>query len=89
MKELLLLVFWRREILMIVTKHAVRRFRERITNASYSFIEQFIKRELQKSILLYSINGIEKRYVNGMVYVLQRSEGLLKVITLYPKYISF
>jgi hypothetical protein len=74
---------------MIVTKHAVRRFRERITNASYSFIEQFIKRELQESVLLYSINGIEKRYVNGMVYVLERSEGLLKIITLYPKHISF
>jgi transposase len=74
---------------MIVTKHAVRRFRERIMNASYSFIEQFIKRELQESVLLYSINGIEKRYVNGIVYVLERSKGLLKVVTLYPKHISF
>jgi hypothetical protein len=64
---------------MIITKHAIQRFRERVTEGSCDFIRRFIESELAQSIFLYSLNGIEKRYSNGLVYVLEGK----KVITLY------
>lgn len=67
---------------MVVTKHAVERFRERVTEGSIDFIKSFIESELAQSILLYSLNGVEKRYINGLVFVLEGK----KVITLYTKY---
>jgi|GEM_PF-2753388 len=72
--------------MMLITKHALQRFRERITDAPFDFIKQFISQELLNSELLYRVNNIEKRYVNGMVYVLDKQNGVSKVITLYPRF---
>lgn len=69
---------------MFITKHAIKRFRERVTEGPVEFIKNFIKEEIAQSILLYSFNGTEKRYSNGLVFVVENK----KVVTLYPKVIE-
>lgn len=69
---------------MVITNHAVTRFKERITAASYESICTFIEEDIKKSELLYSCNGIEKRMYNGIVYVIDPSKKYQPVVvTLY------
>lgn len=69
---------------MIITEHAVNRFKERVTVASYDIICNFIENDVQNSSLLYSFNGIEKRMCNGIIYVIDPNDKLHPVvITLY------
>ncbi|OXS74182.1 hypothetical protein [Domibacillus enclensis] len=64
---------------MTITKHCIERFRERVTEAPVDFIYSFILEDLKNSILLYAIDGVEKRYINGLLYVVKEN----RVITLY------
>lgn len=69
---------------MTITKHVIKRFQERITYESPEVICSFIKSDVYNSTLLYRINNIEKRVINGIVYVLDFSrEFNPKVVTLY------
>src|SRR5690625_637508 len=83
MTPLLSKILW--EVLMMtITKHAIERFKERITWEDNELVKNFIKHDIENSELLYRINDTEKRLVNGIVYVVncQNSERPV-VITLY------
>lgn len=67
---------------MRISRHAVERYQERITPASYEFTTNFIKEEVKKSELLYSVNGVEKRTCSGIVYIIDRTNQPT-VVTLY------
>ncbi|MGG4156893.1 hypothetical protein [Bacillus muralis] len=69
---------------MIISNHAIKRFQERVTEGTFEFIKSFIQRELTQSVLLYSLNGVEKHYVRGIVYIVEKQT----VITLYPSVIE-
>ncbi|MGG3006681.1 hypothetical protein [Geobacillus stearothermophilus] len=69
---------------MIITKHAIQRFKERITSESPEVIRIFIEADVKSSTILYRLNNIEKRICNGVIYVLDcTNETTPKVITLY------
>lgn len=69
---------------MIVTKHVIERFQERITFESPKVIRSFIESDLRNSTLLYRVNNIEKRSINGITYVLESSRNSdPTVVTLY------
>jgi hypothetical protein len=69
---------------MTITKHAIERFQERITYESPATVRFFIKSDIQKSTPLYRINHIEKRIINGVIYVLDvTKESHPIVMTLY------
>jgi hypothetical protein len=69
--------------MIIITSHAVHRFKERITKASRTAVEKFIRDDLKKGELLYSINGVEKWRRNEITYVLEREGVQATVVTLY------
>lgn len=72
---------------MIITKHAIKRFKERVTSASYESICTFIQEDINNSELLYSINGIEKRIYNGIIYIVDPSAKRQPVVvSLYLHY---
>jgi hypothetical protein len=70
---------------MYITKHAIQRFRERITSENPEVVRFFIEQDVQNSELLYKVNNnIEKRISNGIVYVLDcKNQSNPKVVTLY------
>lgn len=68
---------------MTISKHAIERFRERVTWESNEVIRSFIEYDIESSELLYRLNNIEKRLANGIVYVLDCTKGSPTVITLY------
>ncbi|OJF96167.1 hypothetical protein [Alkalibacterium sp. 20] len=68
---------------MILTKHAIERFKERIHNSSYDDIYKFITEDIKKCELLYSINGIEKWRNNQITYVVAKKKKRMKIITIY------
>lgn len=72
---------------MVCSKHAIERYVERITPAPIDVIEQFILKDLIDSECLYRIGNIEKRYKNGIVYVLDHTEEAVPtVVTLYIQF---
>lgn len=72
----------RRRVNMHITKHAIKRYQERVTPASYDVIYNFIRVDIDSSVLLYSINGIEKWKSKDIVYVVDSSKNKA-VLTLY------
>lgn len=70
---------------MQITKHAVERFRERVTPESTEVIKIFIENDIKRSTALYTVNGTEeKRVCDGIIYVLKTTETKQQiVITLY------
>jgi hypothetical protein len=69
---------------MYITKHAIQRFRERITFEKSEVIRLFIEQDVKNSHLLYKVNNIEKRIRNGIVYVLEwKDQSNPTVVTLY------
>lgn len=72
---------------MQITKHAVERFKERVTPESTDVIKMFIESDIKRSTVLYSVNGIEeKRLCDGIIYVIKKTKSNQDiVITLYLK----
>lgn len=69
---------------MTITKHVIQRFQERITFESPDVVRGFITSDIETSLLLYRLNHIEKRVSNGVIYVLDYTNGTNpKVVTLY------
>lgn len=73
---------------MVITNHAIERFRERVTLDSEEVVRQFIEEDIKQSECLYSINGVEeKRICNGIIYVIDKSNPMQEiVVTLYLKW---
>ena len=72
---------------MTITKHAIERFKERITWEDNALVSNFIKQDIENSELLYRINDTEKRLVNGIVYVVNcKNSERPVVVTLYLRW---
>lgn len=71
--------------MMEITKHAIDRFRERVTPESTDVIRMFIENDIKRSTSLYSVNGTEeKRICDGIIYVLRTTKAKQQlVVTLY------
>lgn len=54
---------------MSITNHAIQRFQERITDESFNFIRSFIQSSVESSTVLYTMNGIEKREFEGIIFI--------------------
>jgi hypothetical protein len=68
---------------MYISNHVIQRFRERITSESFDVVRIFIESDIKNSQFLYRINDIEKRIINGIIYVLDYKETTPTVVTLY------
>lgn len=56
---------------LILTRHAITRFKERITNVgSEDFIRDFVSSELTVAVHLYSCNGRDYYHSAGITFVL-------------------
>ena len=56
---------------MSITNHAIQRFQERVTEESADFICSFIQSSVESSTLLFSLNGIEKREFEGIIFIVE------------------
>jgi hypothetical protein len=69
---------------MLITRHVIERFQERITFECAEVVRSFIELDIQNSIHLYKINDIEKRLKDDIIYVIDLKNPMLpKVVTLY------
>lgn len=70
---------------MVISQHAIERFRERVTPESDEAIRLFIQEDIKHSISSYTVNGVkEKRICNGIVYIIDTAKNRQKVVvTLY------
>lgn len=68
---------------MYISNHVIQRFRERITSESFDVVRFFIESDIKNSQFLYRINDVEKRIINGIIYVLDYKKTTPTVVTLY------
>ena len=70
--------------MMTISKHAIERFKERITWEENHSVEEFIKLDISKSKLLYRKDDMERRTINGIIYVIDcRIANQPIVVTLF------
>ena len=60
---------------MSITNHAIQRFQERITDESVGFIRSFIQSSVKSSTFLFSVNGIERREFEGIIFIVDPKGG--------------
>lgn len=65
---------------MTITNHAIERFKERITDESAEFIRTFIESNVNASNHLFSVNGIEKREYQGIIYIIDSTNARNPII---------
>lgn len=69
---------------MIITKHAIERFKERVTDAPIEVIRGFIESDIRNSDITYTVENTQKRIINGIAYVCDcTTPEKVTVVTLY------
>jgi len=70
--------------MMTISKHAIERFKEGITWEENHSVEKFIKLDISKSKLLYRKDDMERRTINGIIYVIDcKNANQPIVVTLF------
>lgn len=60
---------------MSITNHAIQRFQERVTEESVGFVRSFIQSGVKSSTLLFTVNGIERREFEGIIFIVDTRSG--------------